>query len=64
MINTPLSSGLGGAGFFNGPVPAITFSIPFASTKTEKYTLYNLKMQTQYGTWDVDKRYSEFHNVH
>ena len=44
--------------------PAIVFTISNAQTVNDKYTIYTLQMQTQLITWDVEKRYSEFHNLH
>ena len=40
------------------------FSISGTSKVNEKYTTYSLRMQTQLITWDVERRFSEFHNLH
>eukprot|EP00347_Sterkiella_histriomuscorum_P010590 403375693 len=43
---------------------AITFSIPQAAQLNDKYTVYALQMETQMKTWSVDRRYSEFRDLH
>ena len=50
--------------FFFQNHPSIVFTISNAQNVNDKYTIYTLQMQTQLMTWDVDKRYSEFHNLH
>lgn len=49
------------------PEPAIEFSIPTHSITADKYTVYLLKMHTSnygLGSWELEKRYSEFYNLH
>ena len=62
--NNNVVSGMNMTSYFFHNHPAIIFMISNSANVNDKYTIYTLQMQTQLMTWDVDKRYSEFLNLH
>jgi hypothetical protein len=62
--NNNAVSGMNMTSYFFQNHPAIIFMISNSANVNDKYTIYTLQMQTQLMTWDVDKRYSEFLNLH